>query len=87
MNELKVGLLTLLTIASLTVVTLKITSNQSGFGEYIEYRTIVDDASGIFERSSIKVAGIPAGRIMKIDLAGTKALIRFEVHLLAQKVR
>ena len=79
MNELKVGLLTLAAIASLVVVSLKITANKSGFGEYLEYRTILNDASGIYENSSIKVAGIVAGRIKTIDLSGSQALIKFEV--------
>jgi phospholipid/cholesterol/gamma-HCH transport system substrate-binding protein len=79
LNELKVGLLTLAAIASLVVVSLKITANKSGFGEYIEYRTILNDASGIYENSSIKVAGIVAGRIKTIDLSGSQALIKFEV--------
>jgi phospholipid/cholesterol/gamma-HCH transport system substrate-binding protein len=79
LNELKVGLLTLAAIASLVVVSLKITANKSGFGEYVEYRTIINDASGIYENASIKVAGITAGRIKKIDLSGSQALISFEV--------
>ena len=79
MNELKVGLLTLAAIASLVIVSLKITANKSGFGEYMEYRTILNDASGIYENSSIKVAGIVAGRIKTIDLSGSQALIKFEV--------
>lgn len=79
MNELKVGLLTLMAIASVFVVSLKITANKSGFGDYIEYRTILNDASGIFENSSIKVAGIVAGRIKTISLSGSQALVIFEV--------
>lgn len=79
MNPLKVGLLTLAAIASVVVMSLKITSNQSGFGEYAEYKTILKDASGIFEKTSIKVAGINAGKIKKIELNGTEALITFEM--------
>lgn len=79
MNELKVGLLTLMAIVSLVVVSLKITANKSGFGEYVKYRAILNDASGIYENSSIKVAGIVAGRITAIELSGSQALVRFEV--------
>lgn len=79
MNELKVGFLTLLALGSLIVVSLKITSNKTGFGEYVEYKTILNDASGIYENSSIKVAGIVAGRIKTIELSGSQALISFEV--------
>ncbi len=67
-------------MASVVVMSLKITSNKSGFGEYVTYKTILDDASGIFEKSSIKVAGINAGRIKKIQLNGSQgALVTFEM--------
>ncbi len=67
-------------MASIVVMSLKITSNKSGFGEYVTYKTILDDASGIFEKSSIKVAGINAGRIKKIQLNGAQgALVTFEM--------
>ncbi len=79
MNELKVGFLTLLAIASMVVVTLKITSNKATFGEFIEYKTIISDATGIYENSSIKVAGIVAGKIKTIQLSGSQALVTFEV--------
>ncbi|MFP5386904.1 MAG: MlaD family protein [Bacteriovoracia bacterium] len=79
MNPLKVGLLTLAALASVVVMSLKITQNQSGFGEHVEYKTILEDASGIFEKTPIKVAGINAGRIKSIELEGNKALITFEI--------
>jgi len=68
LNPLKVGLLTLAAIASIVVMSLKITQNQSGFGKHIQYQTILDDASGIFEKTPIKVAGINAGKIKSIEL-------------------
>lgn len=80
MNPLKVGLLTLAALASVVVMSLKITSNKSGFGDYVEYKTILKDASGIFEKSSIKVAGINAGRIKAIELNGADgAMVTFEM--------
>lgn len=79
MNEFKVGLLTLAAISSIVFMSIKITANKAGFGDYHEYQTVLEDASGIFERSQIKVAGINAGRIKKIKLDGTKALIVFEM--------
>lgn len=79
MNELKVGLLSLFAIMAVGYMSFRVTSNQSGFGEHVKYRTILDDASGIFPKTPIKVAGITAGRIVKIELADSKALITFEV--------
>jgi phospholipid/cholesterol/gamma-HCH transport system substrate-binding protein len=79
LNELKVGLFTLIAIASLVTVSLKITSNQTGFGESIEYKTFMDDATGIFPKTQIKVAGINAGRIKDIELTENQALVTFEI--------
>ncbi len=79
MNELKVGFLTLIALGSLVIVSLKITGDKGGFGEYVEYKTILNDATGIYEKSSIKVAGIVAGRVKSINLSGSQALITFEV--------
>lgn len=79
MNEFKVGLLALATMAAIVVMSLKVTSNQSGFGNYVTYRTVISDASGIFPKTPIKVAGINAGRIKDIVLQGNQAHITFEV--------
>lgn len=66
-------------MASIVVMSLKITQNQSGFGKHIPYQTIIKDASGIFEKTPIKVAGINAGKIKSIELEGSQALITFEI--------
>lgn len=79
MNEFKIGLMAIATMGMVIYMSLKITSNQSGFGEYVTYRTIVNDASGIFPKTPIKVAGIIAGRIKTIELQANQALITFEV--------
>ena len=80
LNPLKVGLLTLAALASVVIMSLKITTNKSGFGNYVTYKTVLKDASGIFEKSSIKVAGINAGRIKSIELNGADgALLTFEM--------
>lgn len=79
MNEFKVGLFTVGAIICLAFISVKITANKSGFGNYVAYRAIVADATGVQARSSIKVAGINAGKITSIRLEGTRALIEFEV--------
>lgn len=79
MSELKVGILALCALASVVAMSLKITSSKSGFGDYVRYQTMLADASGIQEKTPIKVAGIKAGRITGIKLQGSKALITFEM--------
>ena len=68
MTEFKVGLLALATLTAVIILSFKITSDQASFGDYITYKTIIRDSSGIFEKSPIKIAGISAGRIKKIEL-------------------
>jgi phospholipid/cholesterol/gamma-HCH transport system substrate-binding protein len=79
LNELKVGLLALLAIGSLAFMSLKITSNQAGFGKFKTYNSILEDASGIAEKTPIKVAGITAGRVRSIKLEGRQALLTFDL--------
>lgn len=80
MSELKVGLLALFALSAVVFMSLKITSNQAGFGEYIPYQSMLTDATGIVEKTPIKVAGINAGRIKSIKLQGNKALVDFEMR-------
>lgn len=66
---------------SLVVVSLKITSSDPGFGDYVEYRAILTDATGIYENASIRVAGIVAGKIKKVELSEsqTQAIMTFDI--------
>ncbi|MBT3235342.1 MAG: MCE family protein [Bdellovibrionales bacterium] len=69
----------MIALVAMGYMSLKLTDNKAGFGEYIPYRSIISDASGIFPKTPIKVAGINAGRILDIQLQGDNALILFEV--------
>ncbi len=79
MKEFWVGVFALLGIGSLVAITVQITANRSGMGKHYLYKTIVEDASGLYERASIKVAGINAGSIKAIKLNGNQAEIIFDV--------
>lgn len=79
MNEFKVGLLTIATLIAIAVMSVKVTSNQSGFGKHIPYKTVLEDAVGIFPKTPIKVAGINSGRIRTISLNGNRAIIDLEI--------
>ncbi len=79
MNEFRVGLLTIATCIAVAVMSVKVTSNQSGFGGHTPYTTSLPDAVGIFPKTPIKVAGINAGKITKLHLKGNHAMIEFEV--------
>ena len=80
MQEVKVGLLVLLAAAVTVYMSFRVTSQKTGFGEFVTYRAIASNASGIFPKTPIKMAGIDAGRIIGIELSGNNsALISFEV--------
>ena len=73
------GLLALATLAAAIIMSFKITSQQASPGGYVQYQAILNDAMGIFEKSPLKVAGINAGRIKRIQLYDNRALVSFEV--------
>ena len=79
MNEVKVGFFTLAAIIAFIYMSLKITSNQSGFGEHLSYRAITTDASNLFKKTPIKFSGINVGQITEIELADGKALITMDI--------
>jgi phospholipid/cholesterol/gamma-HCH transport system substrate-binding protein len=65
-------------MVSFGIVAIKITANKSMFGDFATYRALVKDATGIYPRTAIKVAGINAGTISDIKLQGDSALLTFE---------
>lgn len=79
MSEFKVGLITLIALGCFVFTSFMLTINQSGFGKHINYKVVFSDATGIFEKSSIKVAGINAGKITKVELVNNQALIHFQL--------
>src|SRR2546422_591904 len=71
MNEFKVGLLAVATMIAIVVMSLKITSNQSGFGQYVTYRTIIKDSSDVLADvkqivHSLKESISPEGEISPV---------------------
>ncbi len=80
MKEVKVGALALIAGTCFVLIVLNITSSKTGFGTYYDYYANIEDATGIFENSVIRVAGIEAGYIKKIELNDDKAKITFGVQ-------
>lgn len=72
-TELKVGIFALLVIIALTYMTFKVGKLpfiwEKGYRLYAEF----DDVIGLDERSRIKVVGVDAGIVEKIDIAKGKA--------------
>ena len=80
MDAFKVGLMALASMAAIVYISVRVTSNQSGFGNYITYQALVRDASGIFSKTPIRIAGVNAGRVVGVALKDNNALVTFEVR-------
>ena len=79
MRELQVGIFAIVTMLAIVIMSVLITSRQSGFGEHVTYQAQLRDAAGIFPKTPIRVAGINAGKITIIELVGNHALVTFEI--------
>lgn len=80
MDAFKVGLMALASVAAVVYISVRVTSNQSGFGDHVTYQTLIKDAAGIFPKTPIRIAGVNAGRVISINLQGNNALMTFEVR-------
>ncbi len=80
MKEIKVGLFTVLALACLAYMTMRVTADNAMFGKFVRYKTLVNDAEGLFKKSLIRVAGIEAGYVEDIQLADDKALVTFVIQ-------
>ncbi len=72
-TELKVGLFAIIVIVFLTYMTFKVGSLpliwEKGYRLYVDF----NDISGLDEKSKIKIAGVEAGIVEKIELSGGRA--------------
>ncbi len=76
MTPFKVGLLVIFGIAASIFMLTRLTGDGAGGGEdYVKVYVMFDDATGLAERSRVRLAGIPVGEIDKISLDGDRARI------------
>lgn len=78
-TEARVGVFVILAIAILVYITLDV--SQLGFtrGTYKIY-TFMDNAEGVATKTPVQVAGIPVGRVSKVELtADSKARVELEI--------
>jgi phospholipid/cholesterol/gamma-HCH transport system substrate-binding protein len=79
-TELKVGLFAIIVIAFLTYMTFKVGSLpliwEKGYRLYVEF----DDISGLDEQSRIRIAGVEAGVVDRIELIEGKARLTLVIN-------
>lgn len=81
MTPFKVGLLVIVSVLAGFFMLTRLTSDGGGdSGEYIKVYTMFSDATGLAERSRVRLAGIPVGEISSISLDGDKARIELLVR-------
>jgi len=79
-TEAKVGIFVILTIAILAYITIDV--SQLGFnrGTYKIY-TYMDNAEGVAVKTPVQVAGVPVGRVSKVELTpDSKAKVDLEIR-------
>lgn len=76
MTPFKVGLLVIFGIAAGVFMLTRLTGDGGdGGGEYVKVHVMFNDATGLAERSRVRLAGIAVGEIDKISLDGDRARI------------
>src|SRR3712207_5541430 len=73
--EFKVGLLVLIVSGVIATLSLRVSENPQGLGGTRTAWFLLEDASGLIEKSNVKMAGINVGIIRKISLQNGEARI------------
>ena len=76
----KVGLVIIIGIVTAVIMILRFSSNWGQDEGTIQLYAYFDDATGLANKSLVKVAGIQVGEVESITLEGTKALVKFRVR-------
>lgn len=77
--EFKVGLFVMVTLILVAGMSLQVNNDPSVTGRAKQYDAMVENASGLFKNSNVKMAGIPVGVIKDIVLDGGKARIKMNI--------
>ena len=77
-NELGVGALLICALVLLAYMAVKIGAI-SNIGDQIQPIVILDDAGGITEGALVKVAGVEIGRVQRLDMINTQAVMTLSI--------
>lgn len=73
--EFKVGLLVLIVAGIISGMALSVSSDSSYLGSHKNAWFLIDDASGLIEKSGVRMAGIRVGQIKKVGLENGQARV------------
>ena len=89
-SQLKVGVITLSSLIILAVLILLLTNSKGVFRTYASLRTYMDDASGVSEKTPVRVNGIGIGYVDRIHLTNAKdpkRAVEFDMKVDEQHLR
>jgi phospholipid/cholesterol/gamma-HCH transport system substrate-binding protein len=71
-SQLKVGIIALTALIIMAILILLLTNSKGVFRRYIALRTYMDDASGVSEKTPVRLNGISIGYVDRIRLTNSK---------------
>src|ERR1039457_6327532 len=83
-SQLKVGVVTLSSLIILAFLILLLTNSKGVFLPYVLLRTYMDDASGVTEKTPVRLNGISIGYVEQIRLTNSKTpnrVVEFDMKI------
>lgn len=77
--ELKAGFFVLAALAALVMMTTRLTQNRYSYKGTKNYHAILKDATGLFNKTKLKMAGLDVGELSNVELEGGKAKLTMAV--------
>jgi phospholipid/cholesterol/gamma-HCH transport system substrate-binding protein len=68
--QLRVGILAIVALACITLIVFLLTGNSSWFKKQLSFQMYTSDASGLNPGSPVRINGIQAGQVRKVELSG-----------------
>ncbi|MBV8709616.1 MAG: MCE family protein [Acidobacteriaceae bacterium] len=70
LSQLKVGILSIVALACITLIVFLLTGNASWFKKQIELHMYTSDAAGLTPGAPVRINGIQAGTVRRVELSG-----------------
>lgn len=78
--EFKVGLFSIAAIVAILYMFFVLSPDLFQSGKETPYYTVVDDASGIVNKTQVKISGVIAGKVKKVELQASQSRIEFSIR-------
>ncbi|MFN7973884.1 MAG: MlaD family protein [Acidobacteriota bacterium] len=82
---LRVGILTIATLAVVGITVVSIGTTQGAFAKKVRYKTYFKDIGGLSEGAPVKLAGVPVGKVSDINFSSDMGRSDIEIELTVVK--